>query len=77
MEKKTILAVVLSTIVLIGSFILQGYFATKRQPVKVEPQQPLVTAVETEDDIATCTNTTRADICTDGNKNAVFNQFGK
>jgi YidC/Oxa1 family membrane protein insertase len=49
MEKNTILAVILSTIVLIGSFVIQSYFATKKQSAAVvQSQQPLVTAVETE-----------------------------
>jgi len=46
MEKNTILAIILSTIVLVGSFVFQGYFATKKKPVPVQSQQPLVTAVE-------------------------------
>jgi len=48
MDKNTVLAVVLCTIVLIGSFAMQAYFATKKQPVSVESQKPAVTAVETE-----------------------------
>jgi YidC/Oxa1 family membrane protein insertase len=48
MEKNTILAVILSTIVLIVTFVIQGYFTAKRQTVSVESQQPLVTAVETD-----------------------------
>jgi YidC/Oxa1 family membrane protein insertase len=49
MEKNTILAVVLCTIVLIVTFVLQGYFMSKQKAVvSVEPQQPLVTAVETD-----------------------------
>jgi len=47
MDKNTILAVVLSTIVLIASFVLQGYLTAKKQPVSVEAQKPVVTAVET------------------------------
>jgi YidC/Oxa1 family membrane protein insertase len=48
MEKNTILAVILSTIVLIGSFVIQSYIAAKNKPAVVQSQQPLVTAVETE-----------------------------
>jgi len=49
MEKNTILAVILSVIVLIGSFIFQSYLATKKQSAAAaQPQQPQVTAVETE-----------------------------
>jgi YidC/Oxa1 family membrane protein insertase len=49
MEKNTILAVVLCTIVLIGSFVIQSYIATKKQAAAVvQSQQPQVTAVETE-----------------------------
>ena len=49
MEKNTILAVVLCTIVLIGSFVIQSFIATKKQAAAVvQSQQPLVTAVETE-----------------------------
>jgi YidC/Oxa1 family membrane protein insertase len=48
MEKNTILAIVLSTIVLIASFVIQGYLTAKRQPVIVESQQSVVTAVETD-----------------------------
>jgi YidC/Oxa1 family membrane protein insertase len=48
MEKNTILAVILSTIVLIASFAIQGLITAKKQPVSVESQKPLVTAVETE-----------------------------
>jgi len=48
MDKNTVLAVVLCTIVLIGSFIMQGYFALKQKPAGVESQKPAVTAVETE-----------------------------
>jgi YidC/Oxa1 family membrane protein insertase len=48
MEKNTILAVVLATIVLIASFVVQGLLTAKKQPVSVESQKPLVTAVETE-----------------------------
>jgi len=46
MEKNTILAVVLSTVVLIGSFVLQSYFAAKKQPAAVQSQQSQVTAVD-------------------------------
>jgi len=46
MEKNTILAVVLSTVVLIGSFVVQSYFATKKQSAAVQSQQPQVTAVD-------------------------------
>jgi YidC/Oxa1 family membrane protein insertase len=48
MEKNTILAVVLCTIVLIGSFVLQGYLGRQKAAVNIEPQQPLVTAIETD-----------------------------
>jgi YidC/Oxa1 family membrane protein insertase len=48
MEKNTILAIVLSTIVLIASFVIQGYLTAKKQPVSVESQQSIVTAVETD-----------------------------
>jgi YidC/Oxa1 family membrane protein insertase len=49
MEKNTILAIVLSTVVLIVSFLLQGYFTAKQKTaIGVELQQPLVTAVETD-----------------------------
>jgi len=48
MDKNKILFIVLSTIVLIASFVIQGYVAAKKQPAAVQSQQPLVTAVETE-----------------------------
>jgi len=49
MEKNTILAVILSTVVLIGSFVVQSYITAKKQSAAVvQPQPPLVTAVETE-----------------------------
>ncbi|MCL2764801.1 MAG: membrane protein insertase YidC [Treponema sp.] len=49
MERNTILAVVLSSIVLIASFLIQGYFATQRQQaLSVQIQEPQVTAAETE-----------------------------
>ncbi|WP_461246497.1 membrane protein insertase YidC [Treponema sp. R6D11] len=48
MEKNTILAVILSIIVLIGSFVVQSYFAAKKQPAAVQSRQSQVTAVETE-----------------------------
>ncbi|MCL2211304.1 MAG: membrane protein insertase YidC [Treponema sp.] len=47
MEKKTILAVVLSTIVLIASFLIQGYFFPKPPPGSASQHQTSVTAVET------------------------------
>jgi len=48
MEKNTILAVVLSTVVLIGFFIMQGIIFKPVQPVKPSVEQPpAVTAVET------------------------------
>jgi len=49
MDKKTILAIVLSTVVLIASFLIQGYFFQKQQPPPgtVQQQAP-VTAVETD-----------------------------
>jgi len=46
MDKNTILAVVLCTVILIGSFVMQGYYATKKQSAVVESQKPAVTAVE-------------------------------
>jgi len=60
MEKNTILAVILCTIVLIGSFVIQSYLATKRQVAAVQSQQPLVTAVETEPAHTTLNEQTQA-----------------
>jgi YidC/Oxa1 family membrane protein insertase len=49
MDKNTILAVVLSTVVLVVSFALQGYFnARQKTTAGVETQQPVVTAIETD-----------------------------
>jgi len=48
MDKNTVLAVVLCTIVLIGSFVMQSYFAAKKQPVSVESQKPAVTEAPTD-----------------------------
>ena len=48
MDKNTVLAIVLCSIVLIGSFVMQAYYATKNQQTIVESQQPAVTAVETD-----------------------------
>jgi YidC/Oxa1 family membrane protein insertase len=49
MEKNTILAVVLCTIVLIGSFAFQGFLAAKQKSAAgAETQQPRVMAVETD-----------------------------
>ncbi|WP_461257705.1 membrane protein insertase YidC [Treponema sp. R80B11-R83G3] len=48
MDKNTVLAVVLCTIVLIVSFVMQGYYATKKQEAIVEAQKSAVTAVETD-----------------------------
>jgi len=48
MDKNTVLAIVLCTVVLIVSFVMQGYYATKKQQIIAESQQPAVTAVETD-----------------------------
>jgi YidC/Oxa1 family membrane protein insertase len=50
MEKNMILAVVLSSVVFIGSFAIQNYFAAKKKAAVVQQQQSVVTAVETEQD---------------------------
>jgi len=49
MEKNTILAVVLSTIVLIVAFVIQGYYTTKQQ-MQIQQTQSTsqITAVDTE-----------------------------
>jgi len=48
MDKNTVLAVVLCSVVLIGSFVMQSYYATKKQMAVVESQESAVTAVETD-----------------------------
>jgi len=48
MDKKTILAVVLSTIVLIVSFLIQGFFFKPSPPAPGASQTPFVTAAETD-----------------------------
>jgi len=51
MEKNYILAIVLSCVILIGSFVIQGYITTQRQQALIERAEellPAVTAVETE-----------------------------
>jgi len=48
MDKNTILAIVLCTIVLIVSFVMQGYYATKKQQAIVESQQSIVTEAPIE-----------------------------
>ena len=53
MEKNTILAVVLSTLVLLGFYLIQGVFFTpSQQTSEVLPQQQQVTAAETGPDPA-------------------------
>jgi len=52
MDKKTILAIVLSTVVLIVSFLVQGYFFQKQPAPAAGQQQSPVTAVETDPVIA-------------------------
>ncbi|MDR2942970.1 MAG: membrane protein insertase YidC [Treponema sp.] len=49
MEKNTILAVVLSTLVLVGFYVVQGVFFPRAKPVQPEAQPP-VTAVAPETD---------------------------
>jgi YidC/Oxa1 family membrane protein insertase len=52
MEKNTILAVLLSTVVLIGFYALQGVFLKPAEPVLPSiDQNPAVTAVETNQDM--------------------------
>jgi YidC/Oxa1 family membrane protein insertase len=48
MEKNTILAVVLSTIVLIGFYLIQGVFFPRKPPVSSVPYQPPVSAAADE-----------------------------
>ena len=52
MEKNTILAIVLSTVVLIVAFIVQGFNITKQQQARANQQQTqgssVITAVDTE-----------------------------
>jgi len=54
MDKKTILAIVLSSIVLIVSFVIQGIFFTPPQgQVETQGQQTSVTAIETSEETQT------------------------
>jgi len=48
MDKNTVLAIVLCTIVLIASFVMQGYYATKKQQIIAESQKSAVTAVDSD-----------------------------
>jgi len=48
MDKNTIWAVVLCTIVLIVSFVMQGYYATKQQKIIAESQKSTVTVAPTD-----------------------------